>query len=62
MNSDTLIELADKWERDNVESGHKPVTFSDDDQGHKQEGYELGRREQKRECGDAIRMLVRLLG
>jgi hypothetical protein len=55
MKGEILLELAAKWERD---ATYFPVEEEGNEPNKKAEGH----REAKRECADAIRMLVSIMG
>lgn len=58
MNPDILLELASRWEHDakapECEDGSPEAAISN--------AIAHGQRQGKRECADALRMLVQLLG
>lgn len=58
MNSAILLELAKRWERDAVE----PECQDGAPEAAIGNAIAKGERQAKRECADALRMLVQLLG
>jgi hypothetical protein len=58
MKSYVLLELAKRWEQDAVE----PVTQDGAEQAKIRNAVSQGERQAKRECADALRMLVSILG
>lgn len=58
MKSSILLELAKRWEEDAVE----PQTQDGSPSAQEGNAIRKGERQAKRECADALRMLVGLLG
>ena len=61
MKPEILLELADRWMRD--AQGPDTQCVSDNSPESKlKDGLLIGHREGKRECADALRSLVQILG
>ena len=58
MKESVLLELANRWDRD----GQPPDVQDGSDQAEIRNAVDRGHREAKRECADALRTLVIMLG
>ena len=58
MNTAVLLELIRRWEHDATE----PTVMDGSEQAKVPNAIARGQREAKRECADALRMLISLLG
>lgn len=58
INTAVLLELIRRWEYESVE----PTVMDGSEQAKVSNAIAKGQREAKRECADALRMLISLLG
>ncbi len=58
MKDEVLMELVKRWERESVE----PQTMDGSESAKILNAVARGERQAKRECADALRLLVQLLG
>lgn len=61
MKEAVLLELANRWESE-THNGNLNAEYKDGPEGHIKAGKDTGRRETLRECADALRTLVSLVG
>jgi len=58
MNDATLLELADRWDKES----ETPETTDGSDEAKVPNAVDQGHRECKRECADTLRTLIEILG
>ena len=62
MNKEVLLELAKRWDADAASLGDQQAIDPEDVSANRNAAQEQGYREAKRECADALRTLVDMLG
>lgn len=61
MNSEVLLELADRWMRDS-QIPDTQCASDNSPESKLKDGLLIGHREAKRECAEALRSIVQILG